>query len=49
MSTGLPVLVIHHVYLTAHGSPRACLVALSLDTVEYVMVGQVDELEEDVG
>ena len=32
-----------------HMSPRACLVTLSLDTVEDVMVGEVDELEEDVG
>ena len=26
-----------------------CLTTLSLDTVENVMVGEVDELEEDVG
>ena len=32
-----------------HRSHRACLVTLSLDTVEDVMVGEVDELEEDVG
>ena len=32
-----------------HRSPRACLAPLSLDTVEDVMVGEVDELEEDVG
>ena len=32
-----------------HRSPRACLITLSLDTVEDVMVGEVDELEEDVG
>ena len=32
-----------------HGSPRAYLATLSLDTVEDVMVGEVDELEEDVG
>ena len=31
-----------------HKSSRA-LVSLSLDTVEDVMVGEVDELEEDVG
>ena len=30
-------------------TPRACLITLSLDTVEDVMVGEVDELEEDVG
>ena len=30
-----------------HGSPRSCLATLSLDTVEGVMVGEVDELEED--
>ena len=33
----------------AHRSPRSCLASLSLDTVEDVMVGEVDELEEDVG
>ena len=32
-----------------HKSPRAYLTTLSLDTVEDVMVGDVDELEEDVG
>ena len=32
-----------------HGSPRSCLSTLSLDTVEDVMVGEVDELEEDAG
>ena len=32
-----------------HGSPRSCLATLLLDTVEDVMVGEVDELEEDVG
>ena len=31
------------------GSQCACLITLSLDTVENVMVGDVDELEEDVG
>ena len=30
-------------------SPRSCLTTLSLDTVEDVMGGEVDELEEDVG
>ena len=30
-------------------SHRAYLTTLSLDTVEDVMVGEVDELEEDVG
>ena len=56
-STGLSVLAFQPVYLTqlrdrnlSHtGLPRACLVTLSLDTVEDVMVGEVDELEEDVG
>ena len=54
-STGLPVLAFQHVYLTQlrdsipHGSPRSCLATLSLDTVEDVMGGEVDELEEDVG
>ena len=32
-----------------HGSPRSCLSTHSLDTVEDVVVGEVDELEEDVG
>ena len=32
-----------------HRSHRALLITLSLDTVEEVMVGEVDELEEDVG
>ena len=32
-----------------HGSPRSCLATLSLDTVEDVMGGEVEELEEDVG
>ena len=32
-----------------HGSPRTCLATLSLETVEDVMGGEVDELEEDVG
>ena len=32
-----------------HRSPRAYPTTLSLDTVEDVMVGEVDELEEDVG
>ena len=32
-----------------HRSLRSCLATLSLDTVEDVMVGEVDELEEDVG
>ena len=31
-----------------HGSHRSCLATLSLDTVEDVMVGDVDELEEGV-
>ena len=39
-NTGLPVLAFQHVYLLA---------TLALDTVEDVMVGEVDELEEDVG
>ena len=30
-------------------SSRSCLATLSLDTVEDVVVGEVDELEEDVG
>ena len=29
-----------------HGSRRSCLATLLLDTVEDVMVGDVDELEE---
>ena len=32
-----------------HRSLRSCLVIFSLDTVEDVMVGEADELEEDVG
>ena len=32
-----------------HGSPRSCPATLSLDTDEDVMVGEADELEEDVG
>ena len=32
-----------------HRSLRSCLATLSLDTVEDVMVGEVEELEEDVG
>ena len=32
-----------------HKSPRAYLATLLLDTVEDVMVGEEDELEEDVG
>ena len=32
-----------------HRSLRAYLTTLSLDTVEDVMVGEVDEREEDVG
>ena len=32
-----------------HGSPRSCLATLSLDTIEDVMGGEEDELEEDVG
>ena len=51
--TGLPVLSFQHVYLThpewesiPHRSPRALLITLSLDIVEDVMVGEVDELEE---
>ena len=43
--TGLPVLAFQHVYLIT----RSCLATLSLDTVEDVMVGEVDEHEEDVG
>ena len=31
------------------GSPRSCLSPRSLDTVEDVTGGEVDELEEDVG
>ena len=56
-STGLSVLSFQRVYLTQildmylspHRSSRALLITLSLDTVEDVMVGEVDELEEDVG
>ena len=55
-STGLPVLAFQHVYLTqlrdgdlSRTGPRSCLATLSLDTIEDVMVGEVDELEEDVG
>ena len=32
-----------------HKSPRSCQATLSLDTIEEVMVGEVDELEEDAG
>ena len=32
-----------------YGFRRACLSTLSLDTVEDVMDGEVDELEEDSG
>ena len=32
-----------------HKSHRACLATLSRDTLEDVMVDEVDELEEDVG
>ena len=32
-----------------YGFPRSCLSTLSLDTVEDVMVGEEDELEEDLG
>ena len=32
-----------------HGSHRSCLATLSLDTVEDVMRGEVDELQEHVG
>ena len=55
-STGLPFLAFQHVYLTqrrdrnlSHTGPCSCLATLSLDTVEDVMVGEVDQLEEDVG
>ena len=56
-NTGLSVLAFQHVYLTQlrdrnlspHSPLRACLATLSLDTVEDVMVGEVDGLEEDVG
>ena len=56
-STGLPFLAFRHVYLTQlrdsdlsrTGPPRSCLATLSLDTVEDVMGGEVDEIEEDVG
>ena len=54
--TGLWVLTFQHVDLAqlpnrgpSHRSLRAYLATLSLDTVEDVMVGEVDELEEDVG
>ena len=57
LTTGHPVLSFQHVYLTQlrdrnpspHGSHRSCLITLSLDTVGDVIVGEVDELEEDVG
>ena len=52
-STGLPDLTFQHVYLTqildwslSRTSLFRVLVSLSLETV---MVGEVDELEEDVG
>ena len=32
-----------------HRSPRSCLSTRSLDTIEDVMVGDVDELEEELG
>ena len=55
-NTVLPVLTFQHVYLTQlrdrnlshsdlHVSPRSCPATPSLD----IMVGEVDELEEDVG
>ena len=54
-STGRSVLFVQHVHLPqildgdlSLRSSRA-QVSLSLDTVEDVMVGEVDELEEDVG
>ena len=34
---------------TPHRSLRSCQATLSLGTVEDVMVGEVDELEEEVG
>ena len=51
------MLTFRHVYLTQlrdrnlspRRSLRAYLATPSLDTVEDVMVGEVDELEEDVG
>ena len=50
-STGLPVLAFPHVYLTQLRDRDLSHTGLtvSLDTVEDVMVGEVDELEEDVG
>ena len=52
-STGLTVLSVQHVHLTqildrnlSPHRPSRALVSLSLDTV---VVGEVDELEEDVG
>ena len=55
-STGLSVLAFQRVYLTqrrdgdlSHTGPSVLVWStLSLDTVEDVMVGEVDELEEDV-
>ena len=54
---GLQVLAFQQVYLPQlrdrnlfpHRSHRALLITLSLDTVEDVMGGEVDELEEDAG
>ena len=51
-STGRTVLSVQHVNLTQMldgNLSHSGLVSLSLDTVEDVMVGEVDELEEDVG
>ena len=55
-NTGLPFLAFQRVYLTqlrdmilSHTSLRACLLTLSLHTLEDFMVGEVDELEEDLG
>ena len=55
-NTGLSVLVYPHFHFTqwrdgdlSRTGLRSCLSTLSLDTVEDVMGGEVDELEEDLG
>ena len=56
MSTGLPVLAFTHVHLTRlrDGDPSRTGLPVFVyphfrDTVEDVMGGEVDELEEDLG
>ena len=44
--------IIHEIFFeflqSLRGSHRSCLVTLSLDTVEDIMIEEIDELEEDV-